>query len=76
MNKAMRAAAYSEATRHTYTYEDTQAGTRLVVRLPSVYGFDVVCIIEGDTTDRVSHMRAEAICLALDKQLRLARNQP
>lgn len=76
MNKAMRAVAYSEATRHTYTYEDTPAGMRLVVRLPAVDGFDVVCTIEGDATDRVSHMRAEAICLALDKQLRLARNQP
>lgn len=76
MNKAMRAAAYSEATRHTYTYEDTPAGTRLVVRLPAVDGFDVVCTLEGDFASSVTHMRADAICLALDKQLRLARNQP
>ena len=76
MNKAMRAAAYSEATRHTYTYEDTLAGTRLVVRLPAVDGLDIVCTLEGDIAERATHMRAEAICLALDKQLRLARNQP
>ena len=76
MNKAMRAAAYSEATRHTYTYEDTPAGTRLVVRLPAVDGFDVVCTLEGSAIDGANHMRASAICTALDRQLRLARNQP
>ena len=52
------------------------AGWRIETASDYLYGFDVVCTIEGDAADRASHMRAEAICLALDKQLRLARNQP
>ncbi len=61
---------------HSYSWEQFPDGKRLVVYEPDVDGGAPVCIIAGDPASEVANMRADAICTALDRQLRLARNQP